>query len=384
MAFSADAAMRAEEAMAAIRPLLVVHDAKEGHLVYDLRLMSDPTPELRDTNEQTPLELRITPVWTLELRPLPFPAVPPLHYRPLAVAGGNLVGVARAADDPRTPRAPHSPGPLFRRASDGVPAGHRCVGYLVDSGARDPGPPIMVPVGDDTVIRMDTVIYGDTSRFEALRRVPGGGGCWRTDPLPRPPPTRHMRPFDSAPITAHFAMGTRVWISVAGMGTFSLDTEMGTWQVQSLAELPLEGRALFVPELGTLVGFKAGTRQLCTCEFSHGFPALKRTWSEADTWEWKDYGFYDPSTEMASLAYLGQGRVCVCRAVKLTAQHRSLPIHCPNPIYFNYWGCFLVLELTRAPGEGLQLTKRWESSFHGEWTQGECRDIYLLQPAISA
>ncbi|KAL6642808.1 hypothetical protein ACP70R_020989 [Stipagrostis hirtigluma subsp. patula] len=348
-------AMRAEETMVANRPLLAVHDAKEGHLVYDL-IMSEQTLEL-----------------------FPIPVVPPLHYRPLAVAGGNLVGVART--DPQPLHAPHNLGPLFHRA-DGVP-GRCCVGYLVDSGARDPGPPIMVPVGDDTVIRMDTVIYGDTFRFEALRRVPGGGGGWRTDSLPRPP-TRDMRPFDSASITAHFAMGTRVWISVAGMGTFSLDTETGTWQVQSLAELPLEGRALFVPELGTLVGFKAGTRQLCSCEFSHGFPVWKRTWSEADTWEWKDYGFYDPSTEMASLAYLGQGRVCVCRAVKLTAQHRSLPSHCPNPIYFNHWGCFLVLELTRAPGKGLQLAKRWESSFHGEWTEGECLDIYLLQPAFSA
>jgi hypothetical protein len=45
----------------------------------------------------------------------------------------------------------------------------------------------MLAVGDDTVVVMDTILRGgDCCCFEALRRVPGGGG-WRADPLPNPP-----------------------------------------------------------------------------------------------------------------------------------------------------------------------------------------------------
>jgi len=53
------------------------------------------------------------------------------------------------------------------------------------AGARNTGPPpIMLPVGDDTIIRMDAVIYGNSSssRFEMLRRLfpDAADGGWFT------------------------------------------------------------------------------------------------------------------------------------------------------------------------------------------------------------
>lgn len=111
------------------------------------------------------------------------PVVEPLHYRPLAVSagGGTILGV--------TPPA---------------------------AAAHMGGPPIMLVVGDDTIIRMDTVVAGDSSRFEMLRRdFPGGG--WSTIPLPRPPlRTLWLLPPQRVSISAYFVMGTRVWIYPAG------------------------------------------------------------------------------------------------------------------------------------------------------------------------
>ncbi|KAL6906496.1 hypothetical protein ACP4OV_004097 [Aristida adscensionis] len=372
--------MRAEETimLAANRPLLVVHDAKEGHLVYDLRF----------ENEQT-----------LELRHFPIPAVPPLHYRPLAVAGGTLLGV-HATGSPAKPRWK----PYYRishpetkqvytvlRFQDelvaslgATPADTVRSQFLpADTGVRDPGPAIMIPVGDDTVIRMDTVIYGDTCRFEALRRVPGDGGRWRTDPLPRPPIWKLVRPFDSASITAYFAMGAHVWISVAGMGAFSLDTRTDSWRIQPCGEeLQLEGRAVFVPELGALVGLAAGTQLLCSYEFSeHGEPRWKRTctWLESAPWSGRRLAYHCTSKEMVSLAYLGKGRFCICRAI--TALDLVVP---GGFLVFNDWCTFLVVELTRAPDGTLQLSKRGDLSYHGEWPEDECLDMYLIQPDVGA
>ncbi|KAL6906495.1 hypothetical protein ACP4OV_004096 [Aristida adscensionis] len=371
--------MREKEAMAATRPLLVVHDAKAGHLVYDLRFESEQT---------------------LEVRHLPTPVVPPLHYRPLAVAGGTLLGV----DATGLPAMPtYKPqfralNPATNEASTGLvgepvasaavrradavrsPEGPDCAAPSSQPGdprvLRDPGPAIMVPVGDDTVIRMDTVIYSDACRFEALRRVPGGGGGWRTDPLPRPEIWDLTNHSDSASITAYFAMGAHVWISVAGMGVFSLDTRTDSWRVQYLGmDLRMEGRAVFVPELSAVVGLAAGTQELCTYEFSeHREPRWTCMLSSAP-WEGNRPAGHYPSKEMVSLAYLGKGRFCICRAIK--AMELIVP---GGSIGFNDWCSFLVLELTRVPDGMLQLAKRSELSFHGKWPEGECLDMYLIQP----
>ena len=71
----------------------------------------------------------------------------------------------------------------------------------------------------------------------------------------------------------------------------------------------LEGRALYVPELGSVVGFTPGDRLLCAYGFDErGVPRWRRTWREGILWEC----YYDgktPSREMVGLAYLGKGSV---------------------------------------------------------------------------
>ncbi|RLN15921.1 hypothetical protein C2845_PM02G04680 [Panicum miliaceum] len=98
----------------------------------------------------------------------------------------------------------------------------------------DTGPPIMLSVGDAMVVRMDTVIYGESFRFEALRLLPGGGGGWHVVPLPRPLVMRLFSPFDRVSISSYFVKDARVWISVAGEGIFSLDAEEGAWRMDGV------------------------------------------------------------------------------------------------------------------------------------------------------
>jgi hypothetical protein len=51
-------------------------------------------------------------------------------------------------------------------------------------------------------------------------------------------------------------VGSRVWISINdGRGTFSLDAERGTWRKEGDWVAPFHERALFVPELRSVIGF---------------------------------------------------------------------------------------------------------------------------------
>nr|CAB3493301.1 unnamed protein product [Digitaria exilis] len=184
---SDDASRPAEEIMAANRPLFVIHEATGECFVYDIYLK----------NEDTTMEVHYSG-----------PLVPPLHYRPLAVSGGAILGVS--------PQPRHIPA-AYHRPMAVIAAG----GELRDP--SDTGPPIMVAVGDATVVRMDTVIYGESFCFEALRLLPGGGGGWHVTPLPRPPVMSLHTPWDRVSISFYFVKGKRVWISVAGEGIFSLD-----------------------------------------------------------------------------------------------------------------------------------------------------------------
>ncbi|XP_025801802.1 uncharacterized protein LOC112881356 [Panicum hallii] len=180
----------------------------------------------------------------------------------------------------------------------------------------------------------------------------GGGGGWSTIPLPRPPLRTLRLPSQSVSISAYFVMGTRVWISVTGEGTFSLDTQLGIWRMEFLEELRrLQGRAFFVPELGSVVGLTGGDdRFLCSYKLNDGREkgvplTWQHTWSEAVPWECCDHG-EAPWREMVSLAYLGEGRFCIYRPIKVLG----------SALNFN---SFLVLELRRRPdGKELEIAKR--------------------------
>ena len=308
------------------RPLFELHNTFAGCLVYDISI----------ENEETTMEAQLSRC-----------GVPPLHYRPLAVSGGNMLGVT-----PQPPRVP-ADRPIYVAG-----------GELRNT--ADTGPPTMLSVGDATVVRMDTIIYGESFRFEALRLLPGGGG-WHVVPLPRPPIMRLLSPFHRVSISSYFVKDARVWISVAGEGIFSLDAEEGAWRMEFPEEMELlEGRALYVPELGSVVGFTPGDRLLCAYGFDErGVRRWRRIWREAIPWEC----YYDgktPSKEMVSLAYLGKGRFCISRPVS-----RAGDQSCSS--------CFLVLELRRRPADGdLELAKRGTLVYQGEWGQGQCLDCYFI------
>jgi hypothetical protein len=287
----------------------------------------------------------------LDVHPLPRPVVDPLHYRPLAVSsGGTILGV--------------TPQQLATAPGTNI---------------RDTGPPIMLAVGDDdTVVRMDTVVYGDSSsRFEMLRPLAGGGG-WCTTPLPTPPFRTLRLSFHNVSITAYFAMGTRVWISVTGEGTFSLDTHQvgACWRMEFPEELRrLEGRAFFVPELGSVVGLTAGDDKfLCSYKFNDdgetgvGVPLTwQHTWSEAVPWECTDHG-YALMKEKVSLAYLGGCRFCVYRPVKVLGT------------FFDF-NTYLVLDLRRRSPDGkeLETARRGKVSYHGMLPKPLFHGTYFIQ-----
>ncbi|TVU29454.1 hypothetical protein EJB05_21019, partial [Eragrostis curvula] len=155
--------------------------------------------------------------------------------------------------------------------------------------------PAMLPMGDGSVVvRMDTVLFNGICSFETLRRVlPGDdGGSWRATPPPKPPIGRlaeHFYGDEVASVSAYFALGTRVWISVPRKGTFSLDTaeeEAASWRTEGGWQLPFEGRAVHVPELDSVFGFTAGTGFLCACDVNKQqgttppVVVLRRVWRE--------------------------------------------------------------------------------------------------------
>ncbi|TVU02197.1 hypothetical protein EJB05_52340, partial [Eragrostis curvula] len=128
---------------------------------------------------------------------------------------------------------------------------------------------------------MDTIIFDGFYSFETLRPLPNGGG-WHATPLPKLPVVF---------ISAYFAVGTRVWISVTRKGTFSLDTAAngaGTWRVEGTWQLPFEGRALHVPELDSVIGLTVGSRLLCACDVKIGSrPVIRHVWRETFPWHWE-------------------------------------------------------------------------------------------------
>nr|CAB3458928.1 unnamed protein product [Digitaria exilis] len=318
---------------AAHRPLLVKRDVEGRYLVHDMCI----------ENEQT-----------LKVGPLPHPIVEPLHHRPLAVAGdilGNIPPPSTAGDTNNDP------------------------------------PPIMLAVGDDTVIKMDTVIYYRessscySSGFEMIT-YNDDYGWWRAIPLPRPPFRTLRHPSQSVTIRAYFAIGTRVWISVSGEGTFSLDAKRAFWQAEFPEELcRLDGRAFFAPELGSVVGLTAGDdRFLCsykvdeadmkkwTWETRSGVPMTwQHTWREAVPWECFDLG-YAPWKDKASLAYLGDGTFCVYRPVKML----------DRDLNFN---SYMVLQLRRRLPDGneLEIARRGAIHIKGIWPEGHHQDTYFIQ-----
>ncbi|KAL6630643.1 hypothetical protein ACP70R_028494 [Stipagrostis hirtigluma subsp. patula] len=333
---------------AASRPLLVVPDWEEGQLLYNIRVESadsgEPTPELR-------------------LYPLPvFPrSVARRRCPALAVSGTTVLGLGHDSQSTVVHDA------VTRAVAPGPP--------LHDYKNR----PAMLPVGDDAVLVMDTALRrrGDSCCFELLRLSPGGG--WRAFRLPEPPVGELNVPGKAARISAYLALGARVWISVTGKGTFSLDVERGTWRVEGSWELPLDGRAMFVPELGSVIGLNLslgpfrGERCLCALDVEAGRPpVLRHVWEETYPSECLQAG-HVPWGDMVSMAYLGNGTFIICRPVCVERAR--------DGTMTRYAISFMAVQVRCLPGGELQLTKRGQPAYYGEWPQGLWPFPYFIQPS---
>ncbi|KAF8672837.1 hypothetical protein HU200_049170 [Digitaria exilis] len=362
-------------AAAGDRPFLVVHDKEEGHhLVYDLLLLL----LLEDGGEEDTMLLVV---------PRPVARFPSEWCLSFAVSGGSIVAaeydwnstacfydaVMKAGGYElwerklRTDLRDSHGRPLRR-----WPMGR---GYKVSRllGGSHQDTPAMLPLADGTVLRMDTVLFDGFYIFDRL--LPGDGGVWHATALPNPPVT--LAEDEITFISAYYALGTRVWISVSSKmvdkGTFSMDTAEqdggGTWQKEGDWVMPFEGRAIYVPELGKVIGLTTEARLLCACDVNDDgtLPVLvHHVWTDDNPkprdwpylpWEhksktlpivrhvWPDTfprpceleGFCISSSseakprDMPSLAYLGKGRICICRPMSTMKPHILAPpyyLHC--------------------------------------------------------
>ena len=257
----------------------------------------------------------------------------------------------------------------------------------------------MLPMADGTVVRMDTILFDGIYSFETLRLDPGGGGGCHAAPLPNPPVGR-LAEDEIVFMTAYLALGTRVWISLnrkgafsfdaergtwqrEGAGTFSFDTERGTWQREGAWLLPFEGRALYVPELDSVIGLTAGTRLLCACDVKSGGtpPVVRYVWRETFPLPWEecisDGGDRPPSRprDMPSLAYLGKGRICICRPMSTTEPNDYGP-----PATYDA-SSFLVVVVKRLPNGELLLAKRGKMTYMWPPQGRQSPYIGFIQPA---
>ncbi|RLN07840.1 hypothetical protein C2845_PM11G13750 [Panicum miliaceum] len=175
-------------------------------------------------------------------------------------------------------------------------------------------------------------------------------------------------------------MGSRAWISLWERGTFSLDTERGTWRMEGPWELPLKGRGLFVPELGCVIGIARGLKlehslhkerccQVCALDVEARPPAVRRVW-EIPPERVEEVA---PS-ETVDPAYLGGGRFCVSRSV--VVEVRTV----------EGWSCtekgtsFTLLDVRRLHGGDLELALHGKAHSH-VWPCGHIGHASFRQPA---
>ncbi|KAK3153381.1 hypothetical protein QOZ80_2BG0171560 [Eleusine coracana subsp. coracana] len=152
----------------ASRPLLVVHDEKQGHLIYDLLL--------DDGEEQT-----------LACFPRPIVCFPfsLMGCASFAVSGGSILGPVpydfwedtiyngtgmRVGHYDMLDRG--GPNPVRDLKGRVIPWLAKARRFARSQG-RDTCDykhmPAMLPIGEDTVIRMDTILFQDIYQFEMLR-----------------------------------------------------------------------------------------------------------------------------------------------------------------------------------------------------------------------
>ncbi|KAK3120971.1 hypothetical protein QOZ80_8BG0644230 [Eleusine coracana subsp. coracana] len=343
-------------------PLLVERDWNLGAVVHSTQLHLDESGEQQLRPSQHPVAH-----WPADQNRKKLVGA-------LAVSGTTILGVVDDGSQPMaihdTARPSQSQGPLLLR-----------------------GPkrrPVILPVGPSVVVVMDRLLRpGASCRFEALRS--DGGATWRADddPLPEPPLAYDDEEEDDGEeidypvITSYFATGgRRLWISVTFRGTFSLDVEEKTWRLEGEQELPLLERGISAPDLGGAVvlgvssdggdAAPSGRRCCAVCALDVGVrpPALLRVWHlPAERPEEVAFG------EMVSLAYLGNGRICVARSIEV-----ELSKDVTTPSLKGRGTSFTVADVTREDPDGeLRLVSTAKAHRH-VWPLGHLGHAVFLQP----
>ncbi|KAJ1272798.1 hypothetical protein BS78_06G229200 [Paspalum vaginatum] len=195
------------------RPLLVLHDEEEGHLIYDLFLLDDDGEDVMTCLPRPVAQFASLIHWCCSF----------------AVSGGSVLGVKYDWNETYFHDTVMKAGGydfwerqdigLQIRDSEGQlvrwwPMCRRYASRRLGGSHRDR--PAMLPMADGAVVRMDTILFDGIYSFEILRRreeEEGGMGQWHAAPLPSPP-VGQLAENEIVFVTAYLAAGTRVWISL--------------------------------------------------------------------------------------------------------------------------------------------------------------------------
>ncbi|KAM0913314.1 hypothetical protein ACQ4PT_012236 [Festuca glaucescens] len=175
----------------------------------------------------------------------------------------------------------------------------------------------LVPVGEHMFFAISAYPRLDVPQgppFEALQLRPGGRRAWTA--VPDPPGLARQERKD---VTAYFVSGALVYVSLERQGTYSYDTARRRWRNEGAWVLPVQGRAVLVPNfLGTgrrlLFGFHSSDdlrRPMCVVDMDARPPVIIASWPEATCPRQAWRAGYMVCPYIGQLSYFGGGRFCI-------------------------------------------------------------------------
>jgi hypothetical protein len=201
--------------------------------------------------------------------------------------------------------------------------GGRTLIYDDDDASVSPGPDMhsakqtlfLVPVGQNTFFGMSAHPWSDYPKglpvFEVLQRLPPGRWAWTAVPDPPGLPRAQIRD-----VRAYFVSGPRVYVSLLRQGTYSFNTARYRWRKKGDWELPVIGRAVFVPNfMGTgrrlLFGFSSSENShFCAVDMDATPPVILKSWPEA----WPTHAWaagYIVCPFPPQVTYFARGKFCI-------------------------------------------------------------------------
>uniref|UniRef100_A0A0E0GVK9 Uncharacterized protein n=1 Tax=Oryza nivara TaxID=4536 RepID=A0A0E0GVK9_ORYNI len=260
-------------------------------------------------------------------------------------------------------------------------------------------------IGGTALILLGTRLYAMDNRpcepdpcFQVLlppaTPVAGSGGRrrrhWSWRALPDPPADFSMvRPAPAmifCNTTAFVAAGARIWVSAPDRGTYSFDTTAHgnamAWRKVGDWELPWVRRAVFVPELNLC--FAMCRTRYCLCAFdvpsaepAAAAPVTRYAWVE-ETYprECLERGYFPHGP--ASLAYLGDGRLCIGWTIIVEFGEQYGYSNMPTRFAL----LLMAVQVVAVAGEEgqLRLVKHKARCY---LMSNRAQEIFLLQPSLT-